>query len=265
MSKVQSPKSASEPRGSIPADEGSLGETNRVKDADAGPWTLDIGLSVTDLRKSFLSPGGENIDVLRGVSFSAHPGQAVAITGASGAGKSTLLNLLGGLEAPDHGSIVLGRFEIDRATPAHLATFRRSHVGLVFQFHHLLADLSAAENVALPLLIARTNHVEAMRRAREALKEIGLAERHSHPVGHLSGGEQQRVATCRALITNPALVLADEPTGNLDAAFANELGERLVNYSRLRRAIVLIATHNERLAQVCDRVLIISDGRLSDG
>ena len=247
-------------------------ETNKETDADVGPWTLgvgllgsEVGLNVTDLRKSFLSPRGENIDVLRGVSFSAQPGHAVAITGASGAGKSTLLNLLGGLEAPDHGSIVLGPFEIDRAAPAHLAIFRRSHVGFVFQFHHLLADLSAEENVALPLLIARSNRGEAMRRARQALEKIGLDERHSHPVGHLSGGEQQRVAMCRALITNPSLVLADEPTGNLDAAFAEELGERLVAYSRLRRAIVLIATHNERLAQLCDRVLIISDGRISDG
>lgn len=272
MSKVRRTKSVSESLRSIPVDEGSLGEINKVRKADLGPEALDIGLfesdiglAVTDLRKSFLSPGGENIDVLRGVSFSARPGQAVAITGASGAGKSTLLNLLGGLEGPDHGSIVLGRFEIDSATPDNLAIFRRSHLGLVFQFHHLLADLSAAENVALPLLIARSNHGEALRRARKALEAIGLAGRHSHPVGHLSGGEQQRVATCRALITNPSLVLADEPTGNLDAAFADELGESLVNYSRLRRAIVLIATHNERLAQLCDRVLIIRDGRLSDG
>ena len=265
MSKVQSPTSASEDARVVSGDEGSLGEMDKVGDAEIGPSSLDLGLTVTDLRKSFLSPGGESIEVLRGVSFSAQPGQAVAITGASGAGKSTLLNLLGGLEAPDHGSIVLGRFEIDRATPTHLATFRRSHVGLVFQFHHLLADLSAAENVALPLLIARSNRGESMRRARQALDETGLAERYSHPVGHLSGGEQQRVATCRALITNPSLVLADEPTGNLDAALADELGERLVAYSRLRRSIVLIATHNERLAQLCDRVVIISDGRLSDG
>ncbi|MCM3903518.1 MAG: ATP-binding cassette domain-containing protein, partial [Pyrinomonadaceae bacterium] len=126
------------------------------RDADVGPWTLDFGLSVTDLRKSFSSPAGERLEVLGGVSFKAGPGQAMAIIGASGAGKSTLLHLVGGLEEPDHGRIVLGSFEVDRASPAALATFRRNHMGLVFQFHHLLSDLSAAENVALPLMIGRT-------------------------------------------------------------------------------------------------------------
>lgn len=254
MSKVQSPTSAVETNPS----------TEPGKDADLGPWTLDIGLRVTDLRKSFLSPAGESIDVLRGVSFSAEAGQAVAIMGASGAGKSTLLHLLGGLEAPDHGSIVLGQFQVDRAQSSELASFRRKHVGLVFQFHYLLADLSAAENVALPLLIARTGQIEAMRQAVQALEDFGLGARCAHPVSHLSGGEQQRVATCRALVTQPSLVLADEPTGNLDASFADELGEHLVSYSRRRPAIVILATHNERLAQLCDRIMIISDGRVAD-
>jgi lipoprotein-releasing system ATP-binding protein len=231
-------------------------------DPDVGLWALDFGLSVTDLRKTFSSPTGERLDVLRGVSFAAGPGEALAIVGASGAGKSTLLHLVGGLEEPDHGRIVIGALEVDRASGATLAKFRRNHLGLVFQFHHLLSDLTAAENVALPLMIARTGRREAMAQALQSLESLALGSRVAHPVGHLSGGEQQRVAVCRALITQPSLVLADEPTGNLDASFAEEIGETLIAYARSRGAIVLLATHNERLAQLCDRILVLKDGRL---
>ncbi|MDQ3472349.1 MAG: ABC transporter ATP-binding protein [Acidobacteriota bacterium] len=204
------------------------------------------------------------IEVLRGVSFRAKAGEAVGIIGASGAGKSTLLHLVGGLEAADHGRIVLGPFEVGRASVPALARFRRTHIGLVFQFHHLLSDLNAAENVALPLLIARTGRREALAQAVQSLGNLALGSRVAHPVGHLSGGEQQRVAVCRALITQPSLVLADEPTGNLDASFAEEIGETLVAYARNRGAIVLLATHNERVAQLCDRILILRDGRLHE-
>ncbi|MFN2510693.1 MAG: ABC transporter ATP-binding protein [Pyrinomonadaceae bacterium] len=234
------------------------------RDPDPGPSTLDIGLSVTDLRKSFSSPTGERLEVLRGVSLAAHAGETVAIMGASGVGKSTLLHLIGGLEVADHGRIVIGPFEVDTASPATLARFRRSHVGLIFQFHHLLSDLNAAENVALPLMIARTGHRKALAQAVQSLGNLALGSRVGHPVGHLSGGEQQRVAVCRALITQPSLVLADEPTGNLDASFTEEIGETLVAYARNRGAIVLLATHNERLAQLCDRILILRDGRLHE-
>lgn len=253
-SQVQSPTSQIGAR--------NLGVPDR--DADSGPWTLDYGLSVTDLRKSFLSPAGERLEVLRGVSFAAKAGEAVAIVGASGAGKSTLLHLIGGLEEADHGRIILGPFEVDRASPATLARFRRKHIGLVFQFHHLLSDLNAAENVALPLMIARTRRREAMTEAVQSLEKLALGSRAAHPVGHLSGGEQQRVAVCRALITHPSLVLADEPTGNLDASFAEEIGETLVAYARSRGAIVLLATHNEQLAQLCDRMLVLREGRLRE-
>jgi len=234
------------------------------RDPDVGHRTLDVGLSVTDLRKSFSSPVSERLEVLRGVSLAAAAGEAVAIMGASGAGKSTLLHLVGGLEAADHGRITIGPFELDRASPATLARFRRTHVGLIFQFHHLLSDLNAAENVALPLMIARTGHRKALAQAVQALGNLALGSRVGHPVGHLSGGEQQRVAVCRALITQPSLVLADEPTGNLDATFAEEIGETLVAYARNRGAIVLMATHNERLALLCDRILVLRDGRLHE-
>jgi lipoprotein-releasing system ATP-binding protein len=182
--------------------------------------------------------------------------------GASGAGKSTLLHLLGGLEAPDHGTIVAGEFSIDSAGPTALAHFRNSEVGFVFQFHHLLPDLTAAENVSLPLMISRTSRRKALSGAIRALEEVGLGDRTSHPAGHLSGGEQQRVALCRALISRPALVLADEPTGNLDTAIGNEIAESLVSYGRANRAVVIIATHNRALAEICDRTLMLKDGRL---
>jgi lipoprotein-releasing system ATP-binding protein len=272
MSKVTiSPKSpigrvdAGEDTASI-RDEATPETTAHGEHADFGHWTLDIGLSltVTDLRKSFTSPNGEKIEVLRGVSFAAGPGETIAIMGSSGAGKSTLLHLLGGLEAPDHGTIAAGQFSIDNARPAALAHFRNSRVGFVFQFHHLLPDLTAAENVGLPLMINRTSRREALRRAIIALESVGLGDRVSHPAGHLSGGEQQRVAVCRALISRPALVLADEPTGNLDTAIGDEMARSLVSYARDHKAVVIIATHNHALAELCDRTLLFKDRRLSE-
>lgn len=210
-------------------------------------------ISVVDLRKSFVSPNGERIEVLRGVTFSAKPGETVAITGASGSGKSTLLHLLGGLETADHGSVTLNG-----------ADDRRQEVGFVFQFHYLLSDLSALENVALPLLIARHNSRQAYERAHALLKDAGLEERADHPVSHLSGGEQQRVAVARALVTEPKLLLADEPTGNLDAAIGEEIARTLVNYAYKRSAVLIIATHSASLAEICDRTLVLKNGRVLD-
>lgn len=236
----------------IPKSQGGLGRA-----------TLEFRLEVTDLRKSFLSPKGERIEVLRGASFSAAAGEAVAITGASGAGKSTLLHLLGGLESTDHGAIVAGKYAVDRSSTTGLARFRNQHVGFIFQFHHLLPDFTALENVSLPLLINRVSHREATRRAMEILEEVGLDSRIADSVvGHLSGGEQQRVAVCRALINRPSLVLADEPTGNLDASTGDLIASSIVSYARNQRALAIVATHNDVLAQICDRTLVLSDGRL---
>lgn len=208
-------------------------------------------ISVVDLRKSFVAPNGERIEVLRGVTFSANPGESIAITGASGSGKSTLLHLLGGLETPDHGSVTLAE-----------SNGHRQEIGFVFQFHYLLPDLSALENVALPLLIARWESDRAYERALNFLNETGLGDRAQHPITHLSGGEQQRVAVARALVTGPKLLLADEPTGNLDAAISDQIGQTLVDYARKNSAISIIATHNASLAQLCDRSLILEAGRL---
>jgi lipoprotein-releasing system ATP-binding protein len=214
------------------------------------------------LRKSFVTPDGERIEVLRGVTFSVDAGESVAIMGASGAGKSTLLHLLGGLEAPDHGSIAAGEFAIESASQSALSRFRNHQVGFVFQFHHLLSDLTAAENVSLPLLIRRIDPREAARRAVEALEEVGLGDRASHLVGNLSGGEQQRVALCRALINQPSIVLADEPTGNLDTNIGEEIARSLVAYAKNVGASVVLATHSHAVASLCDRALTLHDGRL---
>lgn len=222
-----------------------------------------VQLSVAELRKAFLSPSGKTIEALRDVSLSVSAGEIVAIMGASGAGKSTLLHLLGGLEAADGGTIQLGEFAITGARPLVLSRFRNNQIGFVFQFHYLLPDLTAIENVMLPLVIARLDPSESKRRATQALQGIGLGERLEHRIGHLSGGERQRVAVARALINRPKLVLADEPTGNLDASIGDEIGAALVSYCREQRAVVIVATHNARLARACDRVLLLEDGRVS--
>jgi lipoprotein-releasing system ATP-binding protein len=221
-------------------------------------------LIVSDLHKAFRTPAGARLEVLRGASFEVEAGEMAAITGASGSGKSTLLHILGGLEAADAGCVRFGEFSLMNADDARLARFRERDLGLVFQSHHLLPDLTAAENVALPLLIIRQPRNESMRRALVALKGVHLLERAAHNIGQLSGGEQQRVAIARALVKSPRLVLADEPTGNLDAAIGDEIGAILADYCRAQRAAIVIATHNERLARLCDRVLLLQDGRLSE-
>ena len=204
-------------------------------------------ISVVDLRKSFVAPDGKRIEVLRGVTFAANAGESIAITGASGSGKSTLLHLLGGLETPDHGEITI---DGDRKA-------------FVFQFHYLLPDLSAVENVALPLLIARWKKKRAFERAMNLLNETGLSERADHPISHLSGGEQQRVAVARALVTEPTLLLADEPTGNLDDVISEQIGRALVDYAHKHSAITVIATHSASLARMCDRAMVLEGGRIS--
>ncbi len=256
MSKVQSPMSENRE-----VDPASYAQDRK---GDLGPWTLDVGLTVTDLRKSFHTPAGERVDVLKSVSFGVKAGEAIAIVGASGAGKSTLLHLLGGLDTPDHGVINAGEFSIERANAKQLSRFRNRQVGFIFQFHHLLPDLNAAENVSLPLRIARASAKSAMRRARALLEKVGLDRRAADSlVGRLSGGEQQRVAVCRALITNPRLVLADEPTGNLDTDTGSDIANSLISYATENQAVVIIATHNHAFASICDRTLVLRDGRIA--
>lgn len=222
----------------------------------------EFGLDVVDLRKSFLAPNGDRIEVLRGVTFSAKHGEVIAITGPSGSGKSTLLHLLGGLETADHGTVTFDGMEITNLSQRKLSTLRRTQIGFVFQFHYLLPDLSAIENVALPLLIAREKRAYAYSRAANLLQDAHLVGREDHPISHLSGGEQQRVALARALVTHPRLLLADEPTGNVDAAIGEELGKALVSYVRNNGAVAVMATHSPNLAGLCDRSFVLEDGRV---
>ncbi len=268
MSKVQNSKpEAADNRSSMSAQNRSAdfgpSTFDLGPDGDPGLRTLDVELSVTDLRKSFTTSAGERVEVLKSVSFTANAGEAIAIVGASGAGKSTLLHLLGGLDIPDHGSISAGELAIENTSAQRLARFRNQQVGFIFQFHHLLPDLTAVENVSLPLRIARSNTRAAMQRAYDMLAQVGLDRRGADSlVGRLSGGEQQRVAVCRALITNPRFVLADEPTGNLDTNTGADIARSLITHARDNRAVVIIATHNPALASICDRKLALRDGRI---
>jgi len=266
MSNAQCPRSGSDEASKVIASDADVSSPRRTiqgAKADIGHSTLDIGLHVSDLRKSFESPNGDRIEVLRSISFSVLPGEALAIVGPSGTGKSTLLNLLGGLDNPDHGSISVGPFDLTAAPFSSLTRFRNQQLGFIFQFHHLMLDLTAAENVSLPLMIRRTSRSEALSHAREMLESAGLRDRSEHLVSHLSGGEQQRVAVCRALVTSPSLVLADEPTGNLDAANSDIVAGSLTEYARKNGSVVVIATHNQKLAGLCGRTLQLLDGRLA--
>ena len=227
------------------------------------PELHSFELVVRDLRKSYAAPGGGRVEVLRGASLAVRAGEMVAVVGASGAGKSTLLHVCGGLDGADGGEVRAGGFELTRASVAELAAWRNRAVGFVFQFHHLLAELTAAENVAMPLLIARRGRAESFGAARRALSDVSLSERAEHLPGEMSGGEQARVAIARALVRDPSLLLADEPTGNLDAATGDEIGRLLLRLARERGAAVLVATHNERLARLCDRALLLAEGRLA--
>jgi lipoprotein-releasing system ATP-binding protein len=199
------------------------------------------------------------------VSFDVRPGELVAIVGPSGAGKSTLLHLLGGLERASGGEIAYGDRRLETLDDQALAGFRNRHVGFVFQFHHLMPEFTALENVMLPLLIRRESAGTADERARALLGRVGLTPRLLHRPGELSGGEQQRVAMARALVGEPLVLLADEPTGNLDSKSGEEVFELLRELNRERRLTCLIVTHNEAMARRADRILHMLDGRIVSG
>ena len=219
-------------------------------------------LEVQSLTKTYRT-GNRSLTVLRELELSVTKGEMVAIVGASGIGKSTLLQVVGGLDRIDGGTILIGEMDLAAADDDTRVTFRNRHVGFVFQFHHLLPEFTAVENVAMPLRIARRPPAEAAARAEALLEEVGLADRGTHRPGMLSGGEQQRVAVARALVMHPALLLADEPTGDLDEQTGEELHSLLRRMHAAHGLTSLIATHNMRLAESCDRVLRLEDGRLN--
>ena len=218
-------------------------------------------LSASNLNKSY-HVGTQRLHVLRDLELSVSRGEMIAVVGASGVGKSTLLHLLGGLDRADSGAITLADTELGSMSDEALTAFRNKHVGFVFQFHHLLPEFTALENAEMPLRISRTRPAEARERAAAVLQRLGLSDRLTHRPNMLSGGEQQRVAVARALVTEPSVLLADEPTGDLDERTAEALHALLREMHRERQLSSVIATHNMHLAASCDRILRLEGGRL---
>lgn len=218
-------------------------------------------LEVRSLWKSFRS-GEARLEILRGVDLSVKEGNMLAITGASGSGKSTLMHILGAMEESDSGDVRLGQYELGRLSREERAEFRNREIGFVFQFHHLLPEFTAAENVMMPLLLARQPFKESLRRAEFLLESVGLADRVEHRPGELSGGEQQRVAVARALVNQPRLLLADEPTGNLDEATSQQIQQLLFQLHRNKGLTSIIVTHDTTFAGACQSHLILQGGSL---
>lgn len=203
-----------------------------------------------------------NIEVLKGISLNINKGEIVAITGASGAGKTTLLQVLGTLDQPDSGKVIINNIDISALKNKKLSNFRNSYIGFVFQFHHLLPEFTAFENICIPAWIGNKNKKQTEKRADELLDFLGLSHRKTHKPSELSGGEQQRISVARALINNPEIVFADEPTGNLDSKNANELNKLFIELKNTFGQTFVIATHNEELSTSADRIIHIADGKI---
>ena len=219
-------------------------------------------LELRDIRKSY-GTGAGKVDVLKGISLTVAAGETIALVGASGAGKTTLLHIMGTLDLPTGGTIVFRGEEIFRRSETSLASFRNQTIGFVFQFHHLLPEFTALENVMMPGLISRQKRCEVEGKAEELLRKVGLAHRLTHRPTELSGGEQQRVAIARALLQSPALLLADEPTGNLDRKTSDEVNDVLRQLHYELDITLIIVTHNERLASSMGKIVQLEDGRIT--
>jgi lipoprotein-releasing system ATP-binding protein len=212
-------------------------------------------IEAKNIRKSY-----DTLQVLKGVDLSVEKGEVVSIVGASGAGKSTLLHIIGTLDKADSGSLVIDKYNVFELNGKKLAAFRNSSIGFIFQFHHLLPEFTAFENICIPGFISGKSTAEVEKRADELLSYLNLTQRKTHKPNELSGGEQQRVAVARALVNNPAIVLADEPSGNLDSDNAHELHQLFFNLRDQFNQTFVIVTHNEELADMADRKLVIKDG-----
>ena len=229
----------------------------------AAPKDVSTHVIVTrGLEKSYAMGSGE-VMALSGVDLEVEHGEMMAIMGVSGAGKTTLLHLLGALDRPTKGEVILEGKSLSDRSEAELARLRNQHVGFVFQFHHLLPEFSGLENVMIPGLLRGARKKEVEEQAKELLNRMGLADRWNHRPGELSGGEQQRVAIARALINNPSIVLADEPTGNLDSSTAETIFELLREINERNRQTILVATHNSSMAEKMDRVIAVVDGKIA--
>lgn len=219
-------------------------------------------INISQLRKNFRS-GEETLHILNGIDLQVEQGEILAIVGASGVGKSTFLHIVGGLEQPTSGTVHFGDLNVYTMKPDQIARFRNERVGFVFQFHHLLPEFSALENVMMPSLIRNQDRGQAVKSATLLLGEVGLGSRMHHRPGELSGGEQQRVAVARALVLNPHVVLADEPTGNLDSHTGESIHDLLKTINRGKGITFIIVTHNDKLARRADRVFRMAEGLLT--
>jgi len=221
----------------------------------------ELSVKTEGLYKSFIK-GSQEIQVLKGLELAVHKGESIAVIGSSGTGKSTLLHLLGGLEKPDKGSISYGKRNICTMNDNEISSLRNQMIGFVFQFHFLLNEFSAMENVYIPALISSGDIKTAEKRALELLDIVGLADRATHKPGELSGGEQQRVALARALMMSPEVLLADEPTGDLDPATGEMMAQLFLKLKKEMGLTMIIATHNHDLARIMDRVMLLRGGIL---